>query len=127
MKSFKAIVAVVLIFVLGAASGSLVTYRFIRYQHATPPADAPRGREERLAKRLSDQLELDSLQQERVREIIHETHARIRQVRMRVHPEIETVLGEGQQRINALLRPDQREKFKKIIAERALRRRHHHE
>lgn len=125
MKSYKAVMGVMLVFMLGAASGSLATHLFTRYQQRCPPADAPRSREERLVTRLNEQLELDSLQRERVREIVHETHARISQVRMRVHPEIEALLGEGQRRINALLRPDQQEKFKRIIAERALHRRPH--
>lgn len=127
MKSFKAIAGVILIFLLGAASGSVTTYLFTRSQRSCPPADTPRWREEHLVARLTEQLQLDSTQQERVRAIVLETHSRIKQVRSKARPEVETALAEGQRRINALLRPDQQEKFRKIIAEREHHRHRHHD
>lgn len=121
MKNFKAIAGILLVFLLGAAGGALVTHmihearfeRYIRGGHGM--------REDVIVERLTKKLDLDGSQQGEVRAIIHETHDAIGQVRSRIHPQIEALLTAGQGRIKAVLRPDQREKFDKIIAERKQR------
>lgn len=124
MKSFKPIIGVILVFLLGAASGALATYMVFQARCETPSGAGPHSRENMLLNRLSGQLELDKKQQDQVRNIISETHGRIRQVRQKARPEIEGIVKESQQRISALLRPDQQEKFRKIIEERKARRQH---
>ena len=121
MKNFKAIAGILLVFLLGAAGGALVTHmihvarfeQFISGGHVM--------REDVIVERLTKKLDLDGRQQEDVRAIIHKTHDGIRQVRSSVHPQIEALLTAGQDRIKTVLRPDQREKFDKITAERKLR------
>jgi len=122
MNKTKAILAVLLVFVFGAASGALVTHvihqeRFERYAGGGRPP-----MEDTLVKRLTSKLDLNSQQQERVRAIIHETQLGMHQIRQQSRPQIEGVLSEGQKRISALLTPEQREKYEKIIAEHKLRR-----
>jgi hypothetical protein len=118
MKSVKPIVGVILVFMFGAASGSLTTYMVSR-SNCEIFAGAPRNsREEMLIKRLTRQLDLDTQQQERVETIIHETHGKIRQIHQHAHPAIEALLTDSQKRISALLRPDQQQHFQKIIEER---------
>lgn len=122
MKNWKAIASVLLIFALGAVCGSVVTHMV---QHARMESSVGRGaaaREEQLVKRLTSQLDLDSAQLERIKPIVHETHASIRQIRQQSRPQIEVILEDSQRRISEVLRPDQREKFDKIIAERKARR-----
>ena len=118
MKNFKAIAGILLVFLLGAAGGALVTHMIheTRLEHFI--SGGHRMREDIIVQRLTRKLDLDSSQQEQVRAIMHETHDGIRQVRSRFHPQIEALLTAGQDRIKAVLRPDQREKFDKIIAER---------
>jgi Spy/CpxP family protein refolding chaperone len=118
MKSIKPIVGLILVFILGAASGSLVTYMVSQSRMEAIIAGGPRAREEVLITRLSKQLDLDSQQREQVRAIIHETHEDMRQIRQKTRPQIEALLTDSQLRISALLRPEQQEKFKIIIAER---------
>ncbi len=117
MKSIKPVAGVILVFLFGALSGSVTTYMISESHFEGAPGSHHHSREARLLKRLSDRLDLDRQQQERIGAIIHETHGRIAQIRQKVRPEIEAVLSESQQRIAALLRPDQREKFGKIIEE----------
>lgn len=122
MNNTKSILAVLLVFIFGAASGALVTHvihqaRFEAYTRGGHPP-----KEEMIAKRLTDKLDLNSQQQEQVRAIIHETQLAMQQIRRQSRPQIEAVLAEGQQRISVLLTPEQREKFEKIIAERKQRR-----
>jgi Spy/CpxP family protein refolding chaperone len=118
MKSIKPVVGLILVFILGAASGSLVTYMVLQTRMETVLAGGPRAREDVLITRLSRQLDLDSRQREQVKAIIHETHEDMRQIRQKTKPEIEALLTDSQLRISALLRPEQQEKFKKIVAER---------
>jgi Spy/CpxP family protein refolding chaperone len=118
MKSIKPIVGLILVFLLGAASGSLVTYMLSQSRLESIVAGGPRAREDVLISRLSQQLDLDGQQREQVKAIIHKTHEEMRQIRQKSHPQIEALLTDSQQRISALLRPEQQEKFKKIIAER---------
>jgi len=118
MKNFKAIAGILLVFLLGAAGGALVTHMIhkARFEHFINGGH--RMREDVIVERLTKKLDLDGRQQEQVRAIMHETHDGIRQARSSIRPQIEVLLTVGQDRIKAVLRPDQREKFDRIIAER---------
>jgi|ERR1039457_919280 stage III sporulation protein SpoIIIAA len=125
MKSIKPVVGLILVFILGAASGSLVTYMVVQARLETLLAGGPHAREDVLITRLTRQLDLDSRQREQVKVIIHETHEEISQIRQKTHPQIESILTDSQLRISSLLRPEQQEKFKKIIAEHKSHRQNH--
>ena len=120
MKNFKAIAGILLVFLLGAAGGALVTHMIheARFEHFI--SGGHRLREDVIVERLTKKLDLDGRQQEQVRAIMHETHDGIRQARSRIRPQIEALLTAGQDRIKAVLLSDQREKFDRIIAERKL-------
>jgi hypothetical protein len=120
MKNFKAIAGILLVFLLGAAGGALVTHMIHEARFAHFISGGHRMREDVIVERLTRKLDLDSRQQEQVRAVMHETHDGIRQARSRIRPQIEALLTAGQDRIKAVLRPDQREKFDRIIAERKL-------
>jgi len=118
MKSIKPVVGLILVFILGATSGSLVTYMVLQARMDAVLAGGPRAREDVLITRLTRQLDLDSRQREQVKAIIQETHEDMRLIRQKSLPQIEALLTDSQLRISALLRPEQQEKFKKIVAER---------
>ena len=118
MKNYKAIAGVVLVFALGAVCGAVVTHMVHHSRMEAFVGGGPEAREELLVKRLTHQLDLDSHQLELIKPIVHETHASIRQIRQQSRPQIEGLLDESQRRISAILRPEQREKFEKIIADR---------
>jgi len=121
-KSIKPILGLILVFALGAASGSLTTYMVGDGHFDHFSSGGPHRKEDMLLKRLTRQLDLDSRQQEQIKSIIRETH-----VRQKVQPEIEIQLKDSQARISALLSPQQQEIFKKMIEERKARReRDHH-
>ena len=117
-KNLKAIAGILLVFILGAVSGSVVTYVVLQSHIEAFMHGDPAAREEHIVKQLSRELKLDSGQQEQVRGIIHETHTAIREMRGQMRPRIEALLEQGQIRISAVLRPEQREKFARIMAER---------
>ncbi|QEM66866.1 hypothetical protein FO488_00955 [Geobacter sp. FeAm09] len=118
MKNFKAIAGILLVFLMGAAGGALVTH-MVQKAHFEQSILANRKmREEVIVERLTRELGLDGSQQEQVKAITHETHEGIGRLKKQIHPQIEALLATGQQRMEAVLRPDQREKFKKLVAER---------
>jgi Spy/CpxP family protein refolding chaperone len=118
MKNVKAIIGIVLVFVLGAASGAVVTHMVYRDRMATFIKGGPESREEVIVSRLTRKLSLDVRQQEQVKAIVHEDHLAIRQIRNQYRPQIQGILEQGQARIMALLNPEQRDKFRKILEER---------
>ena len=120
-KNARAILGILLIFLLGAASGALLTHMIHRSHLENFISGGPAAREEFIVKRLSRSLDLDSRQQDQIRGIIHETHGVIREIRRQMRPRIEAELEQSQGRISAVLRPEQREKFLKILAERKAR------
>lgn len=126
MKSIKPAIGVILIFLLGALSGSATTFLVYRADCEVTPNTSHHSREAMLLKRLSDGLALDNRQQDQIGTIIHETHGKISRIRQKMRPEIEAVLAESQQRISVLLRPDQLDKFRKIIEEHRAHRRMEH-
>jgi hypothetical protein len=125
MKSLKPIAGLLLVFILGAMSGSLVTYFVNISRMDAIIAGGPRAREDVLIAKLTRKLDLDSQQREQVKSVIHETHEEMRLIRKKVHPQIEALLGDSQLRISSLLRPEQQEKFRKIIAQRKEHRQNH--
>jgi len=121
MKNPKALLCVLFVFILGATCGAVVTYTIQHARFESYVKGGPVFREELFVKRLTSKLDLDSRQQEQVKAIVHETHSGIRQVRSQCRPGIEALLQQGQARISAVLRPDQQERFREIIAERKAR------
>lgn len=122
MKNIKAISGVLLIFVLGVASGVLGTHIFYKSRIEALTCGESKGREDHILRRLGRDLNLDDQQLDRVKTILHETRAEMKVVRKQYRPQIEAVLEKGHDRIRKILRQDQQEIFEKIIAERRARR-----
>lgn len=121
MKNVKAIIGIILIFTLGVAGGALGTHIFYKSRIEALMNGGSGAREEFIVKRLSRNLDLDSQQSEEVMAIMHETYSEMRLIRKQSRPQIEAVMEKGQDLIKKILRPEQREKFEKIIAERKAR------
>ncbi len=116
MKKWRAIAGIILVFVLGALAGSLVTYTFQRQKAESIMKGEPRATGEFIVQRLNSELHLDAAQLEQLRAIVQETHTEIRNVRRQFRPQIDEILQRSQDRVRAILRPDQRESYEKIIA-----------
>ena len=114
MKNWKAIFGVTAVFVLGMAAGSLVTIRVAerRLSHAGPQAV-----EHLIVRRLSLRLRLDAAQREQLRAIVHNGQQDMQTARQQIQPQVEQVLDHAVNRVRDILRPEQREKFDKIVAE----------
>lgn len=117
MKKRWPIFGVVLIFLLGVLCGSLATHLLYNYRMGCIISGRGETREELLVSRLERKLKLDDRQVVQVRSIVHETHDGIMALRHQLRPQTEAVIEKSQARINAILTPEQREKFAHMIAE----------
>jgi len=122
MKRWKAIVGILLVFLLGALAGVLATYAVYQQRMEGVARGEPGRTREFIVRRLTRDLSLDPPQSEQLRAIVRETHAELRELRKKIRPETEEIMARSQDRVRAILRPDQREKYEKIIAEHRKRR-----
>ena len=121
MKKWKAVLSVLLVFVLGAVTGTLVTHKICQQRIESIIADEPRTTREFIVQRLSHELHLDSAQTEQLRLIVRETRTEMKSLRQQIRPELEKVLARSQDKVRAILRPDQLEMYEKIISRHRMR------
>jgi len=117
MKKCSPIFGIVLVFLLGILCGSLATHLLYSYRMDSIVSGRGENREAALVHRLERKLNLDERQKAQVRSIVHETHEGIMALRRQLRPQTEAVIEKSQARINAILTPEQREKFARMIAE----------
>jgi len=116
MKNWKAVVGIIAVFLLGVIGGGLVTLGVIR--HRVPFGRGPQAMTNFIVRRLSWDLRLDAQQREHLRGIVQESQQEMKAVRQQVRPQVETILDRADTRIRAILRPNQVERFDKLVAER---------
>ncbi|MGD9330512.1 MAG: hypothetical protein PVJ53_04320 [Desulfobacterales bacterium] len=125
MKKWKIISGLLLVFVLGALSGSLGTGMFLKRHHPFF-REGPEGRKAFIMKRLSRKLDLSETQKIRIGAIIDrvqsETFRQIRENRRFVHEQLESGFAE----IRKELTPEQQRRFDVMKAQRERRRHERH-
>jgi hypothetical protein len=114
MKNTKTIIGIVLIFLLGAASGVITTHMIDRTRFETVTKGG-QAREDFIVGRLTRKLGLDSRQQKQIRTIIHGNLSHIRMIKKQFMPQIHATLEQGQTQIAAVLKPEQQEAYRDII------------
>ena len=121
MKKWKVIVSVVFVFLLGALAGALVSHKIDQHRIAGIIRGEPRAVGELIVQRLNHKLNLDPDQVEKLRAIVYETRDEIKNVHKQFRPQIREILERSQNKVRAILRPDQLEEYEKIVAERKMR------
>ena len=119
MKNWKAIVGVIAVFVLGGLAGSITTIGMVR--HRLVHGHGSEMMADLIVRRLSWELRLDRAQRAQLRDIVAEGQQEMKVVRKQIQPQIEEILTRSEVKVRVLLRPDQQEKFDKLIAERKAR------
>lgn len=118
MKNWKAIVGVIAVFLLGMVAGGLITAKVFQYRiYGVLKSGSPAAANV-VVRRLSWQLRLDAAQREQVRQIVTEAQQEMKAVRKQVHPQVEEILDRADGKVRAVLRPEQQEKYEKLVAER---------
>lgn len=123
MKNIKCVLCVLLIFILGAAGGGLATHIIYKSRMEAFLRGDCKAHEEILLNRLCRKLDLDDRQREQARAIVEKTHAEMDDIKKQYRPQMEAVMEKGRVEMRRILRPDQLEKFEKLIAEHKARHR----
>jgi len=112
----KAFLGVMLVFVLGVATGAMGLY--ISQVGGS-------GKRPTVVERLTNELSLTALQQQQVTTILEETKKNYNTIIDPVRPQMEAARHDGRQKIRAILTPEQLPKFeehlRRIDEERAKR------
>ena len=116
MKRFKGCLGVFLIFVFGVIVGVGATSGVIVKKVRTLVAGGPDAVVEIIGERLKDELKLDESQKELLRHIIADTRIRLREVRQQTQPQVEETLATAEEKVRAILDPQQQKKFDEIVA-----------
>ncbi len=121
MQNWKTIVGVAGVFVLGMIAGGLVTARALQKRVPRPlPPGSPLVADW-VVRRLDWQLGLDREQRRQILAIMQETQRELQKTQAQIRPQMDKVFAESNQKIRAVLRPDQQEKYDQIVAERRAR------
>lgn len=113
--SRKAVLLVVVVFVLGIALGAVGTYLVTsRVQAARVQPSLRTGPGHAMAVFTRD-LDLNQDQQNQIQAILNDTRAKYAQLHEKLDPEYEEVRQEGRQKIRQVLTPEQRPKFEDLL------------
>ena len=115
MRTAIRIFGIILIFLFGVFVGVTVKNGAIAKKAREVMMGGPESIVEVVVKRLDSELQLDPEQKRRLQTIADDAHIRLRQSHLKIQPEIDTALGEAEQRVRAMLYPNQVEKFDQLL------------
>jgi hypothetical protein len=117
MKDIRPFYCIIIAFLLGVLGGVFGTHLYDKSQTDSHWDRRGEKREERLVNRLDSELGFSAAQKEQVRGIVHETQEEIKGIRRQFRPQMDAVVEKSRTRINALLTPEQRQKYEEMMAE----------
>ena len=126
MKTWKVILATLVIFATGVVTGGLIVRNTQTKTVAPPPAASapymPHILQERFLGRMKAELSLTPEQTSNLEKIFAESRERMKILWGLVDPETRREVTEVRDKIRAELRPDQQEKFEALLKQRPPRR-----
>jgi len=116
MKTFKLILLIALIFAAGFLGGVVTTRIAVRHfiQRAIAQPDLVR---ERIEHGLDRRLGMDAEQQKQLHEILLDAHTQIKALRQQFQPQFAGIIGSTQEKISAILTPEQQKQFERFRSE----------
>jgi len=124
--NWTAILAAILIFVVGTVTGGLAVRLYDLHTRPRPSADpgARPGWTQRmeLLRRLDNQLALQPDQRRQIEQALRESQERLLHIWDRFNPEARAELVQSGERIKTILTPSQREKYDRLSRARSSRR-----
>lgn len=127
-SSSKALIWVVLVFLVGAAFGGTLTFILIRSRLAAVTKISERTqqtRREGILREMLRRLDLDPEQETQVRRILEDTHARYEDIEKSKIQQLRQERRQTLRQIRQLLRPEQKQKLDAFLKELARRRKRH--
>lgn len=107
----------VVLFLTGTLTGIAGTSLFHKYERQHRWERGPAANEERIMKRLSRELSLQSAQQAEVEPIVRKVHLEILKLRDRHQPEVERILSRGIADLKTKLSTDQQARLDGLYAQ----------
>ncbi len=107
----------VVLFLAGALTGVVGTSLYYQYEEEHRWDKGPAGRQERIMKRLTQELSLASSQQAEIEPIVKRAHLEILRVRVQRQPDIDRILGVGMDELKTKLSPEQQAKLDRLHAQ----------
>ena len=114
MKSWKACLAIALVFIAGFASGAFVT-RVITRQIVRTVLSHPERLQPQIERRLTRSLRLDPHQQGELRRVLIRTRTELMDLRRDSQPRAQAIINRARQEISAVLTPEQRAGFEAFL------------
>lgn len=107
----------VVLFLAGTLTGVVGTSLYYQYEDEHRWDKGPAGRQERIMKRLTQELSLASSQQAEIEPIVKRAHLEILRVRVQHQPDIDRILGVGMDELKTKLSPEQQAKLDRLHAQ----------
>jgi Spy/CpxP family protein refolding chaperone len=117
MTRLKPWLLLLLVFLAGVAAGSFGTRIFVRHTFKSWTRN-PEAMRERVEEDLVRELDLTSEQQEKVHDILTDSHERMKALRDEFHPRFAEIMDSSEKRIRATLTPEQQEHFEQFLKEK---------
>ncbi len=103
------------VFVAGGLFGFVAHGLYTQKAARAEARPNPREFRERYIAKLRSDLSLEPGQVSEITAILEETNSRFREIRERMNPEFEAIRTQQRQKIMALLNPEQRVKYEKLL------------
>lgn len=106
-----------LLFCAGALMGAVGTSLYYQYEDEHRWDRGPAGRQERIMKRLTQELALSSAQQAELEPIVARAHLEMLQLRVQYQPDVDRILAVGMEELKAKLSSEQQSKLDGLHAQ----------
>ncbi len=106
-----------LLFCAGALMGAVGTSLYYQYEDEHRWDRGPAGRQERIMKRLTQELALSSAQQAELEPIVARAHLEMLQLRVQHQPDVDRILAVGMEELKAKLSSEQQSKLDGLHAQ----------
>ncbi len=114
MSTWKATIAVLVIFILGIVSGIVISY-WITPRITANALPAQEILTQRMNERLARNLSLTPEQEQTISGIIDDARNQLAEIRKETRPRVRQVIVNARDRIRAQLNPEQQARFDKIL------------
>lgn len=106
-----------LLFCAGALMGAVGTSLYYQYEDEHRWDRGPAGRQERIMKRLTQELALSTSQQAELEPIVARAHLEMLQLRVQYQPDVDRILAVGMEELKAKLSSEQQSKLDGLHAQ----------
>lgn len=105
------------LFLAGALTGAVGTALYYQYEDEHRWDRGPAARQERIMKRLTQELSLSPAQRAEIDPIVNRAHLDILRLRVQHQPDVDRILGLGMGEIKAKVSPEQQAKLDLLYAQ----------